>query len=115
MFKKLIFILLYFIVQENLYSQVLGDTRPYELLASDKKLNECYKKILNNIQVSDRIKLKQAQRKWIIFRDLDCKNQELDCMIERTDNRIKELRETLFIDKKGSYRSIHCKLVYGDE
>src|SRR4051794_15474543 len=86
------------------------DTRPYELEYWDKKLNECYKKIMNELELSDRIKLKKAQRQWIIFRDLDCKwafsGVALNCAIYRTIERAEELKETDFFDKKGNYVSI---------
>ena len=51
-----------------------------------------------------------AQRAWIIFRDLDCNwafaAERLDCLGDRTDNRTKELEQTLFFNIKGRYSSI---------
>src|SRR5690242_7383381 len=90
-------------------SAVYQDTRPYELMASDEKLNECYKKIFNKLSVTDQSKLKKAQRQWMRYRDLDCKNEPIDCIIERTDTRTKELQETRFFDKKGNYLSMNCE------
>jgi uncharacterized protein YecT (DUF1311 family) len=87
------------------------DTRPYELAHFDKKLNKCYKKILEKLSPSDQIKLRKAQRQWIVFRDLDCtwsfRGAPFDCMIERTINRTKELKETMFDDTKGNYSSLN--------
>lgn len=87
-----------------------ADTRPYELDQANKKLNAIYKKIFDNLKSSDQIKLKKAQREWIHFRDLDCAwafdAEPLDCMIDRTENRAKELENTDFFDKAGNYSSI---------
>jgi len=81
------------------------DTRPYELDYANKRLNSIYKTILGKIQPSDRMKLKKAQREWIIFRDLDCSwalsAEPLDCLIDRTENRAKELEQTEFVTVKG--------------
>lgn len=86
------------------------DTRPYELDHANKKLNSIYRIILGKMKFSDQMKLKKAQREWIIFRDLDCtwaySAEPLDCMIDRTKNRTKELEETTFSDVKGEYISI---------
>lgn len=86
------------------------DSRASELDYSNKKLNLIYKKILSNIPESTLITLKKAQRQWIIFRNLDCKwaysAEQLDCMIDRTENRTKELEETYFFDQNGNYKSI---------
>lgn len=87
-----------------------ADTRPYELERANKNLNSIYQKILGNLQSSDQIKLKKAQREWIIFRDSDClwafSAEPQDCLIDRTESRVKELESTLFFDKKGNYSSI---------
>lgn len=86
------------------------DTRAYELAYTDKKLNKYYKKLLAKLHLSDQIKLKKAQRQWIVFRDLDCswsfKKEPLDCRIERTKNRLEEFQESNFFDTQGRYSSI---------
>lgn len=105
--KLISIIFLVFIFQTDGISQ---DTRPYELEDSDRRLNEYYKKIINTIRPAEQIKLKKAQRQWIIFRDLDCSwtcgGRLLDCLIDRTDDRIKQLQETYFYDKQGKLLSI---------
>ncbi|WP_162263954.1 lysozyme inhibitor LprI family protein [Legionella shakespearei] len=87
-----------------------GDTRLYELNYVDKKLNNVYKKILKKLPFESRRKLIKSQRQWIVFRDLDCawafSAEPVDCLIERTDKRAKELENTTFFDLKGEYISI---------
>lgn len=85
---------------------VYQDTRPAEFAMADNELNKSYKAIYNKLSTTDRIKFKKAQRQWIIFRDSDCNNEHLDCIIERTNTRIKELQETRFFDKNGNYSSL---------
>lgn len=74
---------------------------------ADKELNKSYQKIIKKLDYSDRIKLKQAQRQWIIFRDLDCtwayKKKPLECFIKRTNNRTKEFQEFSFYSVKTGY------------
>lgn len=87
-------------------NSVNQDTRPGEYATVDVQLNKCYKKIMSKLSASDQIKLRKAQRQWIIFRDSDCKwafSADLfDCLIERTTNRLRELDETLFNDTSGN-------------
>lgn len=109
--RKLLLIMATFLViitsQANSKNQ---GTNSYELDYADKKLNKYYKKIMNKLDTTDRIKLRESQRQWIIFRNLDCQwafpSKPLDCLIERTNNRLKELKETLFRDTKGNYSEI---------
>ena len=86
------------------------DTRPSELAYTDNKLNILYKKILSNLDVAGKSKLKKAQKAWVIFRNLDCEwafaAEHLDCLIDRTDNRVEELKNTYFFDKEGSYGAV---------
>jgi uncharacterized protein YecT (DUF1311 family) len=84
---------------------------------ADAKLNEIYKKVLAQISEAGLEKpydrhswenaLREGQRAWITFRDLDCKGAVpmewsggtgttaavLICMKEKTETRIKELEE----------------------
>lgn len=84
------------------------DTRQAEVKYFDEKLNSCYKKILQKLGPVDQVKLRKAQRQWIIFRDLDCNwaysVHSLDCLITRTETRIKELE-----DSKLYYRDLFRK------
>lgn len=86
------------------------DTRAYELEYANKNLNVIYRKIMNKLQSSEQFKLRKAQREWIIFRDLDCSwaygAEPIDCAIERTQTRAKELEETMFFDIQGNYSTI---------
>ena len=86
------------------------DTRVSELDYVDKKLNILYKKIFNQIKHANQKKLQKAQRTWILFRNQDCtwafNAEPLDCMIHRTEMRIKELSQTEFFDIEGNYLSV---------
>ena len=90
------------------------DTRPAELAFYDEKLNDIYNNILGRLESYEKVKLKKSQHAWIAFRDLDCAwafpAEPLDCMIERTGNREKELRQTYFFDNKGNYLSVESKI-----
>lgn len=84
------------------------DTRPAEYGRVDGILNVVYQRVLNDLPEPEQRKLKSAQRAWVAFRDLDCRwafpADPVDCMIDRTANRVRELEATLFFDKRGRYR-----------
>jgi len=88
-------------------SAVAQDTRAAELVTEDKKLNVVFKKISGKMSVAEREKLVKAQRAWLSFRDLDCKwafrNDQYDCLVDRTANRAKELESSIFTDADGKY------------
>ncbi len=88
----------------------VNDTRPAELKYHDKRLNEAYQAILSRIRESDRVKLRAAQRAWLKMRDLDCKwaasAEPMDCLIDRTANRVNELRESYFWTEEGNYTKL---------
>jgi uncharacterized protein YecT (DUF1311 family) len=44
-----------------------------ELERQDRKLNEAYKALMSSTPAQRRMQLRDAQRKWIAFRDADCK------------------------------------------
>ena len=113
--KKLISIIfLIFIFHAKVICQ---DTSLYELETEKEKLNNCYRKIMNKLNLLEQIKFKKAQRQWAIFRDLDCiwasEAGTIGCLIDRTDNRIEELRETNFIDNDNNFMSIKSCRSYG--
>lgn len=89
------------------------DTRQFELRKADQKLNEVYQGILRRLPAVEQLKFKKAQRAWISFRDLDCKwafgAEPLDCMIDRTENRARELEQTVFFDATGAYGRVKDK------
>jgi uncharacterized protein YecT (DUF1311 family) len=85
------------------------------LKAKDRELNQAYRSLLDALKqeakegdadlVEARRRLMEAQRSWIMFRDNDCEGKYsfweggtirgamyLGCMIERTEQRTKELR-----------------------
>ena len=86
------------------------DTRPAEFKHYDNRLNKTYQTIISNIRKTDKDKLRNAQRAWIKMRDLDCRwastAEPLDCMIDRTMNRERELRSSYFWEEDGSYTKL---------
>ena len=75
-------------------------------MKSDGMLNQTYKELFNYLKESDRKNLVDAQRKWIEFRDADCKfsdprdkkdniprANEAVCLMEHTLTRLEKLRE----------------------
>ncbi len=107
--NKILGVMLIFIFSLNA-NAIIDDTRPYELQYANEKLNILYNRIYKSLKDSEKKKLRNAQRQWIIFRDLDCKwafrSSPLDCLIDRTDNRVRELKATLFSNIKGEYITI---------
>ncbi|MES2323324.1 MAG: lysozyme inhibitor LprI family protein [Pseudomonadota bacterium] len=89
------------------------DNRPAELAKANRDLNRVYLKVAEKLSGKDRVKFRNAQRAWIVMRDLDCqwafRLQALDCAIDRTENRIAEIEQTFFVDSKGEYVSIETE------
>src|SRR5438309_1095621 len=109
-------LLIYALLSLVLVQPVLAadqDTRQFELRKADQKLNELYQKILRRLSEVEQSKFRKAQRAWISFRNLDCKwafgAEPLDCMIDRTENRAKELEQTVFFDAAGAYQQVKDK------
>src|SRR5579883_2355182 len=85
------------------------DTRNAELADSDDKLNETYQKIMSQLDKKQQAALKEAQKAWIKMRDADCRwafSDIRDCLMDRIDNREKELKTTWFGAKNGDYTSL---------
>ncbi|KTD42346.1 lysozyme inhibitor LprI family protein [Legionella quateirensis] len=90
----------------------LQDTRPAELDYANTKLNSIYQKIIGVLNDKERLKLRNAQRSWLAFRDQDCAwwvwAEPLECLIDRTENRTKELTETFLYEmgqaNKGKFK-----------
>lgn len=106
---QLISFLFFIILASKSFANELNDTRPAELAGANKKLNETYQKILQKLGSIEQAKLRKAERVWILLRDLDCEwvqGNLYECLMERTDNREQELRQTYFYDKNKNYLSI---------
>lgn len=89
-----------------LYAQ---DTRSAELASADNKLNRTYKVVMSKLSPEDKVLLKEAQRAWIAFRDLDCKlwdADKRDCLTGRTEDRERQLRCTYFSWQNGNYDNL---------
>ncbi len=76
-----------------------------QLSASDKVLNQTYRKLLADLDDEHRVLLQKAQRAWVGFRDADCDLDAStalggsmygmlvsDCRHAMTDTRVKELK-----------------------
>lgn len=89
------------------------NTRPYEYQASDDELNIVYKQMMTMLSAKDQENLKNSQKLWIKMRDRDCEwafNDHYGCLIDRTDRRIKELKESYFRTESGDYISIQYSM-----
>ena len=90
-----------------------------EYLEEDKLLNKSYKSLLKTLGKNNAIFLKQAQRKWIKWRDRTCilgqtkVNLKLgslrnsvrdDCLISLTERRSDELRQFVKEPRDASHR-----------
>lgn len=85
-------------------SAMAQDTRNAELAFGNKNLNATYDALLHQLRPSDQAALRTAQREWIKFRDSDCAfgwPDPRDCLIQRTDEREKQLRDSVYFDKGG--------------
>ena len=80
------------------------DTRNAELAFGDKRLNSTYTTLIRQLAPSDQDRLRTAQRAWIQFRNADCAfgwPDPRDCLIQRTDEREKQLRDSVYFDRSG--------------
>ena len=67
------------------------------LTLSDNLLNLTYRSLIQSLDSQDRKVLRNAQRKWIEFRDAECDfprgwRSRYNCLIIQTDERTKQLR-----------------------
>ena len=80
------------------------DTRNAELAVSDQQLNATYRTLMRQLGPQDQAALRMAQRAWIAFRDADCAfgfGDRRDCLMQRTDEREKQLRDSTYFNGKG--------------
>lgn len=80
------------------------DTRNAELAFGNKVLNATYETLIRQLRPADQTALRTAQREWIKFRDVDCAfgwADPRDCLIQRTDEREKQLRDSVYFDGRG--------------
>ena len=85
------------------------DTRNAELAEADTQLNQTYRVLQSRLSEADKVKLRDAQRLWVQFRDADCKvgwSDIRDCLMQRTDERTEQLRSTYYKYKNGEYTSL---------
>jgi len=87
-----------------------GETELYiDLQNAEKKLDTVYKKLKESLSDHDKNSLEKSQNYWVEFRDSNCnfkslkeseggviaKKLYIDCQIQTTEIRIKELTELL--------------------
>lgn len=85
-------------------AQDMYDTRDAELVSANIDLNATYGRLIKQLGRDEQAQLRTAQRAWITFRDLDCKfgwAERRDCMIIRTTEREKQLRDSNYFTPKG--------------
>lgn len=79
-----------------------------EYLQADKKLNQVYKQVMNNLSAPEIKAFISSQKAWITYRDLECKFEAIgneggsmysmvfsSCMTDITKKRTQELKEIL--------------------
>lgn len=80
------------------------DTRGAELAFGDRRLNATYENLIRQLTPADEAALRSAQRAWLKFRDADCAfgwPDHRDCLIRRTEEREKQLRNSIYFDGSG--------------
>jgi len=80
------------------------DTRNAELASGNKRLNATYETLIRQLRGPDQAALRTAQREWIKFRDADCAfgwPDPRDCLIQRTDERERQLRDSVYFGVAG--------------
>ena len=107
--KTITIIIIFILFTSFSYSQT-GESELYsEYKKADKELNNVYNKLKNKLELADKTALINAQKAWIIFRDLNCKftskedseggvvanKMKIDCLTQSTIERIKELKELI--------------------
>ncbi len=63
---------------------------------------------MKQLRPKEQKKPRDAQRAWIKMRDIDCGwafTDIRDCLMDRTDNRTSELKNSWFFTKNGEYIS----------
>ena len=110
MIKKLTFTIILSLIFVQISISQTGETELYkDLQKAEKKLDNIYEKLKNNLSDINKKTLVNAQNDWLKFRDSNCNFKSLkesesgviankkyiDCQIQTTEIRIKELTELL--------------------
>lgn len=110
MIKKLTFTIILSLIFVQISIAQTGETELYaELQRAEKKLDTIYGKLKKSLSDIDKNSLVKSQNYWIKFRDSNCNFKSLkeseggvianklyiDCLIQTTEIRIKELTELL--------------------
>jgi len=107
--KKIISLIFFFFTTITFSQSVTGEDKLYnDYKKVDKELNVVYNKLKKELNETDKENLIEAQKSWIIFRDLNCKfksqdsgdgggpyenKMKLDCLIQSTIERTEELKK----------------------
>jgi uncharacterized protein YecT (DUF1311 family) len=110
MIQKRIFIIILSLTFVQISIAQTGETQLYnELQKAEKKLDTVFKKLNNTLSDIDKKALTNSQNSWLKFRDSNCNfkslkeseggvianKQYIDCQIQTTEIRTKELYELL--------------------
>ncbi len=76
------------------------------LNSANQKINSVYANYMKELNPTEKLQLKEAQRAWIQYKEKDCQFQSSPvlkgslypfvhngCLVEKTENRIKELQD----------------------
>jgi uncharacterized protein YecT (DUF1311 family) len=88
---KLIIILIGTSLTGLTYAQ---DAKVAEYQTADAELKNTYKQLMEKLSAQDKEKLKESQRRWHAFRNVDCEYglvDKFDCLVARTKERTQQL------------------------
>ena len=72
------------------------DAKVVEYQTADAELNNTYKQLMGKLGTQDKEKLKESQRRWNAFRNVDCEYglvDKFDCLLARTKERTQQLQD----------------------
>jgi uncharacterized protein YecT (DUF1311 family) len=109
--KQFIFLALLLFPTASFSQSATGEDELYDFYKrADNELNSVYYRLKKELNRTDRENLIEAQKAWIKFRDLNCKfksrdfgdgggvithKMKIDCLIESTEERTKELKKLI--------------------
>lgn len=72
------------------------DAKVAEYQTADAELKNTYKQLMEKLSTQDKEKLKESQRRWNAFRNVDCGYglvDKFDCLVARTKERTQQLKD----------------------
>ena len=74
------------------------DEKVAKYATADAQLKNTYKQLMDKLDTQDKQKLKESQRRWHAFRNVDCEYglvDKFDCLGSRTNERTQQLKDRL--------------------